>query len=328
MAKKDSNIPTKLEVQSSFLDLIRKILNRTTKSIDKKGRIRYISYPSKKGFTEKQKADIEELEINDVSIVGETRDMSLEGLKNLKRLALGRDVIAVTEGTIPKYSLNTLELSNTVKQIPPNVITDSSIKKVKGNDFCIATNSENTRTDIYIDTDERLHFIETGNFSLDQSGYEEDINSSVSIESYVMAKNILEASSNFENENTVYIFDEGKFGTRRYVVHAVVDEFPMPENREKKFADDKLVGVLINGKEEVNLEYLRKYPNLLNIYIGKDAKKILGIEFFKDTNIIKMVKQKNQEDMNDSEKSVNMYQKILLLKRIKKSAPNVGEAKE
>lgn len=290
MENKDTNIPTKVEEKSSFMDLIRKLLNRTSKSTDIKGRVKYISYPPKKGFSNKQKREIEELEINDIPIIGENRDTSLNELTNLKKLSLGRGVVALTEECIPSYGIQVLELSDTVKQIPPNAITESSIKRVQGKDFCIASNSTNTTSDIYIDTNERLHFVESGHISLGNEDYINQHGGSVEEEvlatSNTIAQGILQESSNFENKHTLYIYDRGIPGARRYTVHTVLDKFPMPENRSMSFSDERLIGVLVAGTEEVDLEQLSKYPNLQNIYIDKNVKRVLGSESLKDTNFI------------------------------------------
>ncbi len=278
MENKHTNIPTKVEEKFSFINLIRKLLNKTSKSKDIKGRIKYISYPPKKGFSNKQKREIEELEINDVSIVGENRDISLNDLSCLKKLSLGKGVIAVTEGSIPNF-IEILELSETVKQIPPNAIVDSLIKRVQGRDFCIATNSDKTISDIYMDTDERLHFIETKLLSISAlDSAENEVEQSQENIAENGVKEILEASSKFENKQTLYVYDEGKLGTRRYRIHAVLDEFPIPENRSKSFSDDKLIGILINGAEEVDLEELSRYQNLQEIYINKSIRVTGGLE--------------------------------------------------
>lgn len=326
MEIKDSTIPTKVEERYSFLYLIRKILKKTSKTIDKKGKVKYISYPLKKGFTDKQKRELEELEINDVPIVGETRDMSLESLVNLKKLILGRGVVAISEKTIPNFNLETLELSDTVKQIPPNVIMASTIKKVKGKDFCIASRMGETRTDIYIDTDERLHYIENGHLSSNQLDYieshGENIDSSISTISNTIITNLLEESSNFENKDTLYIFNENKLGTRNYSVHAVIDEYPMPQNRTKTFSDDKLVGILVNGKEEIDLEILSRYPNLQKIYIGKDVKRLVGTETLKETDIINKNKVKEKVQQSNTGKLQEVYilsEDTVLLNSFKKA---------
>lgn len=273
MENRHTNIPTKVEEKFSFMNLIRKLLNRTNKIKDVKGKVKYISYPPKRGFSNKQKREIKELEINDVLIVGENREVSLKELSNLKKLSLGNGVIAVTEGSIPNTGLEILELSETVKQIPPNAIIDSSIKIVQGKDFAIATNSDNVTSDIYMDTDERLHFIETKEFSISAiNNTENGEESKQETIAEKAVKELLEATSSFENKQTLYVFDEGKLGTRRYQIHAVLDKFPMPENRSKSFADDKLIGILINGVEEIDLEELSKYQNLQEIYINKNIK--------------------------------------------------------
>ena len=90
------DFPTKLEEKLSIFDQIRKFMKRTSIAVDKKGRISYISYPPRMGFSKKQAENIETLEVNDVLILGDDRDRSLNELKNLKTLVLGNGVVAVT----------------------------------------------------------------------------------------------------------------------------------------------------------------------------------------------------------------------------------------
>lgn len=327
MENKHTNIPTKVEEKFSFINLIRKLLNKTSKAKDIKGRIKYISYPPKKGFSSKQKREIEELEINDVSIVGENRDVSLNELSNLKKLYLGRDVIAVTEGSIPNSGIEVLELSDTVKQIPPNAITQSSIKKVQGKNFCIASSSRNTISDIYIDTDERLHYVETGHISLGMSDYIEqhggNVEEEVAAALKTISEGILNESSASPNEDTLYIYDEGKSGSRVFTIHTLLDKFPIPDGRNKTFPDDKLIGILINGKEEIDLEQLAVYPNLQNIYIGQNVKRVLSTGDLRDTKNInqKNIVQKEQKSVSGKIQKVNLTSKdTVVLTNSKKDA--------
>ena len=92
------NFPTKLEEKLSFFDRLRKLMRRTSVTVDANGKVSYISYPPRNGFSDKQKKSIETIEVNDVLILGDDRDRSLLELENLKTLVLGRGVIAVAEG--------------------------------------------------------------------------------------------------------------------------------------------------------------------------------------------------------------------------------------
>lgn len=316
MENNHTSIPTKVEEKYSFMDFVRKLLNKTSKVKDAKGRIKYISYPPKKGFSSKQKNEIVELEINDVPIIGENRDISIRELLNLRRLSLGRGVIAITEGAISQGKIRTLELSDTVKQIPPGAITKSSIKTVQGKDFCITSNSTETVSDIYIDTDERLHYIEAGHISLGLSDYIHEHSDNMEDFIYENTERITNGIlSNSRNKNTLYIYDEGKPSSGILALHAVLDEFPMPGSRTKTFSDDRLIGILINGKEEVDLKQLSAYPNLQSIYIGENVKRVLATKDLTDTNIVSQdrVAVKKQKSISGKTQKVNLISKDTLL---------------
>ena len=49
------NFPTKLEEKLSFFDRLRKLMKRTSVTVDSNGKVSYISYPPRNGFSDKQK---------------------------------------------------------------------------------------------------------------------------------------------------------------------------------------------------------------------------------------------------------------------------------
>lgn len=284
------NFPTKLEEKLSFFERLRKMMKRTSIAMDSKGNISYISYPPKKGFSDKQKKNIETLEVNDVLILGDNRDNSLAELKALRTLVLGRGVVAVADGAIPRNGIKELVLSEQIKQIPMGTISGSSIKRVRGEGFNISTTSQNTVTDIYFDQDERLNFVESSRFSLGQlddmalHGRNAILESEAAARS--LSKQILKNTSKDKNENSVYIYSDTLGNDRVYSVHAVVDSYPMPSNRGEKLDDEKLIGILVTGTEEVDLGALAKYPNLRQIYVGADVKRVIRSSDLKETDVI------------------------------------------
>lgn len=316
------NFPTKLEEKLSFFDKLRKLMKRTSVAVDSKGKVSYISYPPRNGFSDKQKKSIETLEVNDVLILGDDRDRSLLELENLKTLVLGRGVIAVAEGAVPTTGLEELVVSDQAKQIPVGAISRTSIKRVRGNGFDISTTSKNTQTDIFFDQDERIHFLESASFSLGQldhmdgSGMDSVLEAEAAARS--LSKQILKSSSQRENENSIYVYSETLGRDRVYSVHAIADTFPIPANRAEKIDDDKLIGIYITGKEEVDLDSLTQYPNLRQIVVGKDVKRVNGTPDLKENGIIEdKVPQRTQMSKNGKEQVVTiMSDETLVLGRV------------
>ena len=316
------NFPTKLEEKLSFFDKLRKLMKRTSVAVDSKGKVSYISYPPRNGFSDKQKKAIETLEVNDVLILGDDRDRSLLELENLKTLVLGRGVIAVAEGAVPSTGLEELVVSDQAKQIPVGAISRTSIKRVRGNGFDISTTSKNTQTDIFFDQDERVHFLESSHFSLGQLDHMDGRgeNSVLAAEAAArsLSKQILKSSSQRENKNSIYVYSETLGRDRVYSVHAIADTFPMPSNRGEKIDDDKLIGIFITGKEEIDLDSLAQYPNLRQIVVGKDVKRVNTATELKETGIIENeVPERIQMAKNGKEQIVTIMSKeTALLSRI------------
>lgn len=306
------NFPTKLEEKLSFWDRIRKMMKKTSIAMDSKGNISYISYPPKRGFSDKQKKNIETLEINDVLILGDDRDTSLHELKALKTLVLGRGVVAVADGAIPTTGVEELVLSEQVKQIPMGTISGSSIKRVRGEGFNISTTSKNTVADIYFDQDERLNFVESAHFSFgqldDMALHGHDPVQKSEAAACSLSKQILKNTSKENNKNSIYIYSDTLGSDRIYSVHAVVDSYPMPSNRGEKLDDEKLIGILVTGTDEVDLGALSRYPNLRQIVVGKDVKRVVKTPDLKETNIIDEDKrvQRTQKSSTGKEQSVTI----------------------
>ncbi|MBR3613919.1 MAG: hypothetical protein IKL55_01935 [Clostridia bacterium] len=305
------NFPTKLEEKLSFFDRLRKLMKRTSVAVDSNGKVSYISYPPRNGFTDKQKKNIETLEVNDVLILGDDRDRALLELENLKTLVLGRGVIAVAEGAVPTTGLEELVISDQAKQIPVGAISRTSIKRVRGNGFDISTTSKNTQTDIFFDQDERIHFLESASFSfgqldnMDGRGVDSVLEAEAAARS--LSKQILKSSSQRENKNSIYVYSETLGRDRVYSVHAVADTFPMPSNRGEKIDDDKLIGIYLTGVEDIDLSTLAQYPNLTQIVVGKDVKRITGTVDTKENGIVEdKIPQRTQMSKSGKEQTITV----------------------
>ncbi len=306
------NFPSKLEEKLSIFDRIRKLMKRTSIAVDKKGNVSYISYPPRNGFSDKQKKNIETLEVNDVLILGDDRDESLLELENLKTLVLGRGVIAVAEGAIPTTGLEELVVSDQAKQIPVGSISRTSIKRVRGNGFNVSTTSKNTVTDIYFDQDERLNFIESASFTFKEiedmgnDGLDSVLESEAAARS--LSKQILTSSSKDANEKSIYVYSETLGRERIYSVHALVDTYPMPSNRGEKIDDDKLIGIYITGKEEADISSLTQYPNLRQIVVGKDVRRVIGAPDLAENGVIDddKIAQRTQKAFNGKEQLITV----------------------
>lgn len=279
MAKDKIQFPSKIDKKPSFMERIMKMLNRTSQVIDSDGRVTYITYPLKKDFSKKQKESVETLVINDVTIFGEVRDYRFQELAKLKKLVLGEGVLGVATDSLMSARFEELVLSEDVTMIPEGAIRDSKIKRVTSPKYDISTDATNVRTDIYTDEDDRLHFIERGRFSIGEEEYKlrrgEKMTEETRAASTALAKKILFSTSKRDNTKTIFVYAPNLGSDIDYSVHAITDDFPMPEDSLKRIPDDKLIGILVNGVEELDLEDLKQYPNLTRIVVGKGVKRVI-----------------------------------------------------
>lgn len=289
MGDPNSALPNKIDEKISLLDRLRKALKRTTKYVDSQGKIGYISYPPKKGFSDKQQKEITELEIHDIEILGAEGDTSLRDLKNLRTLALGEGVKGIASNVIPS-TVSTLIIPEGLTQIPEGAIYNSNIKRLVGPDFGMATTSPR-RTNIFFDEFGRLNLSQDEYYSKGQVDYFNTrknhalnnprvLNASqeASAARNHIARELLEATSHAGNSQTVYVYRKTLDSESDFSIQAVLDEFPMPEEHRQSLDDNLLIGILVNGKEELDLASLDRYPNLKNVFVGKDVKRVVGFD--------------------------------------------------
>ena len=304
------NFPTKLEEKLSFFDKLRKLIKKTSIAVDSKGKISYISYPPRNGFSDKQKKSIETLEVNDVLILGDDRDRSLLELENLKTLVLGRGVIAVAEGAVPTTGLEELVISDQARQIPMGAISRTSIKRVRGNGFDISTD-RNAPTNIFFDADERIHFMQGERLSLGQLDMMDGKGIDVAKESednmYFLAESLIKSSSKNKNANSIFVYSDTIGSERASSIHAIADTFPMPSGRSEKIEDEKLIGIFITGVEEVDLATLSQYPNLKHITVGNDVRRVATTQDLEDrSHESNKVLQKVQKNVDGKEQVITL----------------------
>lgn len=324
------NFPTKLEEKLSFFDRLRKLMKRTSVTVDSNGKVSYISYPPRNGFSDKQKKSIKTIEVNDILILGDDRDRSLLELENLKTLVLGRGVIAVAEGAIPTKGLEELVISDQARQIPMGAISGTSIKRVRGNGFDISTDRE-ALTNIFFDSDERLHFMQGSRLSLGQLDWMDGQGKNAAEESeknmYSLAESLIKNSSKNTNANSIFVYSETIGSERASSIHAVVDTFPMPSGRNEKIDDDKLIGIFVAGIEDVDLATLSQYPNLRYITIGKDVRRVTTTQDYEEKRIDDKTVQRTQKSINGKKQMITVMSETtnMMMPLIKTPIPQVQE---
>ena len=324
------NFPTKLEEKLSFFDRLRKLMKRTSVTVDSNGKVSYISYPPRNVYSDKQKKSIETIEVNDILILGDDRDRSLLELENLKTLVLGRGVIAVAEGAIPTKGLEELVISDQARQIPMGAISGTSIKRVRGNGFDISTDRE-ALTNIFFDSDERLHFMQGSRLSLGQLDWMDGHGKNAAEESeknmHYLAESLIRNSSKNTNANSIFVYSETLGSERASSIHAIVDTFPMPSGRNEKIDDDKLIGIFVTGVEEVDLTTLSQYPNLKYITIGKDVRRVTTTPDFEEKVVDGKVTQRTQKNVNGKEQLVTVMSDTtnMMMPMLKTPIPQVQE---
>lgn len=320
MAKDKIQFPSKIDKKPTFMEKIMGMLNRTSKLVDASGKVSYIAYPLKKDFSKKQKENTETLIINDVTIFGEVRDYRHQNLKNAKKLILGEGVLGVATSSLVNSQFEEIELSEDVTMIPEGAIEDSNVRRIYGPNFDISTDAGNIRTSFHIDEDGRPHFIECGYYSKGQESYKlsrgEKMSEETRFAALALAKRMLFSTSKRENAKSLFVYAPRLGSDVDYHVHGIMDQFPMPEDSFKRIPDDKLIGILVNGVEELDLEKLKQYPNLMRIVVGKDVKRVIKAKDTEDSVVLdqdkKTVKLKEEGKQVYEQKNANgISQRIL-----------------
>lgn len=320
MAKEKILFPSKVDKKPTFMERIMEMLNRNSKLIDGNGKVSYIAYPLKKDFSKKQKEKAETLIINDVTIFGEDIDYRHQELKNAKKLVLGEGVLGVATGALHGTQFEEIELSEDVTMIPEGAITDSRVRRIHGPNFDISTDANNIKTDFYIDEDSRPHFIEIGRYSMGEESFKlsrgERMTEETRFASLALAKRMLFSTSKRDNEKSLYVYAPNLGSPVHFDVHGIMDVFPMQEDSFKRIPDEKLVGILVNGVDEVDLEDLKKYPNLMRVVIGKDVKRVIKAKDTEDSVVFdqdkKTVKLKEEGKQVYEQKNVNGFSQRIL----------------
>lgn len=246
----------------SLREKIRKFFNKTSRYADKKGHIHYIVYPPKKGFLEKKQDEIVELEINDVSNIGPEEKNALGQLSQLKKLILGKGVESISvEGTFP--TIKTLVLSDDIKEIPKGAMDTIHSKRIIGSNFGVSIGKP--VDSIFIDEVGRVNVCGSDNISKVNINPEHGV-----------AYKVLEGSSKLSNSKSIYVYGHNENANGDYSVQVIIDDFPMSKENAEKIPNNRLIGILINGCQEVNLDELAQYPNLRQVFIGKSIERVKG----------------------------------------------------
>lgn len=251
------------------------------KYTDSKGRIGYLSYPPKKGFTPRQCEEIESLEISGVETIDDKTDPKddLRHLKHLKKLTLGEGVKTISRNSIPT-SLSEVTISEGIS-IPESFVAMGSITKVSMPGVTFDSQYANYNNTFFTDEFGRLHFTRSNHLStgevgvIDRSG--KNLKESTATLRTASAESLLHHSSKHPNNKTLYIYAKSLDSNRNYSIHAVADVFPMPEEHKTELSDENLIGIMVNGVPELDITSLDLYPNLQTVYVGKSVDKVTGV---------------------------------------------------
>ena len=269
--------------QPKIISLLRNIgkARFNCKYTDSKGKIGYLSYPPKKGFTPRQCEEIVSLEISGVETIDDKTDPKddLRHLKHLKKLTLGEGVKTISRNSIPT-SLSEIILAEGVS-IPESFVSMGSITKVSAPGVTFDSQYANYNNTFFTDKFGRLHFTRSNHLSMgeigviDRSG--KNLEDSAAALRKTSAESLLHHSSKHPNDKTLYVYAKSISSGRNYSIHAVADTFPMPEEHKTELSDENLIGIMVNGVPEFDVTSLDLYPNLQTVYVGKSVDKVTGV---------------------------------------------------
>lgn len=267
----------------NFLEeLARKLFKRNCTFTDYSGKIGYLAYPPRNGYSDKQKQEIRGLEITGVETIDD-KSTPLDDLRHLKyltRLVLGEGVKGISRNAIPT-TVDEIVLSDSVKNIPEGFVSNGCYKSISGPGFFINAEFSQFNNSFFIDEFGRVNFTRSNRLSSGQRDNMEKHGRDVAKEcedakTYSTTSLIHHSSKGF-NTKTLYIYEKSKSGSDASI-HAVIDDYPMDEShKSERLSDDKLIGIFVNGVEELDLEDLAKYPDLKTIVIGKSVARVRNV---------------------------------------------------
>ena len=267
---------------SLLKELMRTLLRQNCKYIDSEGNVNYFKYPSKKGFTTKQHEEIRTLEITNVEII-DNQDTPLDDLRNLRyleKLVLGDGVKGINKYAIPT-TVTELVLSDSVTLIPEGFVAQGSIKKFSGNGYNVNVPFAHYNSTFHVDEFGRLNISTYNHISSAQYDAIEKRGTPVTeaVQDMRNAKvtSLFSHTAKLQNTKSIYVYAHDIDSARDYSIITVVDDYPMDSTHKTKHPDSDLIGIFINGVEEIDLDELPICPNLQTVYIGKEVKKVKGI---------------------------------------------------
>ena len=74
----------------------------------------------------------------------------------------------------------------------------------------------------------------------------------------------------------MFIYSESSGIDLSYSINVLLDHYPLSALRMCNESDENLISLYISGVDEIDLENLSKYPNLRNVIIASNVKRIYG----------------------------------------------------
>ena len=265
-----------------FAELGRNLFHRNCRYVDYNGKIGYLAYPPKKGFSPKQCEEIRSLEISGVETIDDKTDPKddLRHLRFLEKLTLGDSVKTISRYSIPT-TVSTIVLPEGIS-IPESHVAMGSYTKISMPGVTFDSKYANYSNSFFTDEFGRLHFTKSSHLSsnevdvIDRSG--KNLQESVSALRNTSAESLLHHSSKYSCDKTIYVYAKSINSNKNYSIHAVADTFPMPEEHKTELSDDTLIAIMVNETQELDLTTLETYPNLQTIYVGKSVDKVTGVK--------------------------------------------------
>ena len=268
---------------SKLLSFIREKTGRVNLYHYDTGFYKFKAFPPKRGFSDNDKSSLLAIAFHS-SIIGDSTLNSQ--FKALKRLYITKDVSSISEHSFGNLELDVLEFASPDTYFSPNALGSLSTLKLvyDGNTYTNVSKYKDTQrgnalTHIRKDDDNRLSFEIGERLSLGEVDNFDRRNRSISLADYSKRaefKAISEMLEGVDIKDGSSLFFYTRTSETSYGAQAIVDTYPLSTMRLSNPPDDKLVALYVNGVNEFNIDDLKRFPNVRQVFVSPTVKAVYG----------------------------------------------------
>jgi len=268
MNKKNA-LPT--EYKKSFAEKLRTFFGRTSLYTYVLSKPKYMAFPPKRGFSKKEYDYLSSLYIH--TPITENVGISSNQFKVLSSIRISDSVSSISDHTFESLTLEDLIIDSEETYFSKKSFDQTDVKRLRyeNNKFSLGDNPY-LLSGILKDEDHRLNFTIHGRFSSVQELT--DITILERIQDNLVFSLI--ENSIIDESNSMFIYSEKSGRELSYSINILLDHYPLSDLRMYNEPDENLIALYVSGVDEIDLENLSKYPNLRNVYVASNVKRVYG----------------------------------------------------